>query len=45
MYLGGLVVFLAVVIFAAASFESRNLLTFYWVISVILMLFLVALSV
>ena len=44
-YLGGIVVFLAVVIFAAASFESRTLLSFYWVFSVLLMLFLIALSV
>ena len=44
-YLGGVVIFLAIVVFAAASFESRVMLTFYWVISILLMLFLVALSV
>ena len=44
-YLGATVVFLAVVIFAAASFESRALLGFYWVFSIIVMLFLIALSV
>ena len=43
--LGAIVIFLAVVVFAAASFESRMMLTFYWVISILLMLFLVALSV
>ena len=44
-YLGGIVIFLAVVVFAAASCESRTMLSFYWVSSVIVMLFLVALSV
>ena len=33
------------VIFAASSFESRALLGFYWVFSIIVMLFLIALSV
>ena len=44
-YLGGVIIFLAVVVFAAASCESRIMLSFYWLISILLMLFLVALSV
>ena len=44
-YLGAIVVFLAVIIFAAASFESRTMLSFYWVFSILVMLFLIALSV